>query len=214
VFAELQKPLAQRNPNYDLNGDGLVTSADLGVIKSNYLTVANAPAPAAPAMQSTASAGIATSQVAPVAPAPQTVAPTANPLMQPVLAEGPASQLIIPPASNLASSADQPAVSTANDQTSPLAVRQPFLTWLAFPAHDLAEWHAAPFDSMNATPLAAPDDSVSSGQPAVCEGDFVPGIPGGAPASTSDLTTKFDLHWLGLAWMQPTTSESDDNETE
>jgi parallel beta-helix repeat protein len=45
VWQNLLKPAAQRNLNEDLTGDGLVTSADVNVVKDNYLATLPAPAP-------------------------------------------------------------------------------------------------------------------------------------------------------------------------
>jgi hypothetical protein len=47
VWQNQLKPAAARNPNDDLNGDGVVDAADVAIVKSNYL--ANVP-PAAPAL--------------------------------------------------------------------------------------------------------------------------------------------------------------------
>jgi hypothetical protein len=44
VFQQLQLPAASRNPNYDLNGDGQVTQADLDIVRAHYLTTLPAPA--------------------------------------------------------------------------------------------------------------------------------------------------------------------------
>src|SRR6185503_19281305 len=37
VWQDLLKPVAQRNPHFDLNADGQVNAADLGIVKLNYL---------------------------------------------------------------------------------------------------------------------------------------------------------------------------------
>ena len=48
VWQSLLRPAAQRDLNYDLNGDGLVTSADVDVVRSKYLATLKIPQPASP----------------------------------------------------------------------------------------------------------------------------------------------------------------------
>jgi len=43
VWQELLKPAASRNLNYDLNGDGQVTQADLGIVSAHYLATLTIP---------------------------------------------------------------------------------------------------------------------------------------------------------------------------
>ncbi len=48
VWQSLLLPLAQRDLNYDLDGDGLVTAADVDVVKSKFLATLRIPQPASP----------------------------------------------------------------------------------------------------------------------------------------------------------------------
>jgi len=87
VWQELAKPIASRNLNSDLNGDGLVTQADVDLVKTHYLATLPAPAGALPITPAADSGSVmvdlssapAAAALAP-APAPQDPATPTSPV--------------------------------------------------------------------------------------------------------------------------------------